>query len=65
MEFRRVRSDVEIGIDGGIKEGNIARIAQCGADVIFVGSAIYLQPEPGESFRHLRVLAEQGSWNRV
>ena len=65
MEFRRVRSDVEIGIDGGIKESNIARIAQCGADVIFVGSAIFLKPDPGESFRHLQVLAEQGSRNRV
>jgi len=60
VELRSARSDVEIGVDGGIKEGNIAQIARAGIDVIYVGSAIFLQPQPGESFRHLLALA-QGS----
>lgn len=64
-EFRNSGYTAEIGIDGGIKESNIVRIAQSGADVIFVGSAIFLQPEPGKSFRHLQALAEQGWRNRV
>jgi len=64
-EFRNSGYTAEIGIDGGIKESNIVRIAQSGADVIFVGSAIFLQPEPGKSFRHLQNLAEQGWRNRV
>lgn len=55
--FRKAQPGLEIGIDGGIKEGNIARIARSGVDVIYVGSAIFLQPQPGESFRRLQALA--------
>jgi ribulose-phosphate 3-epimerase len=57
-EFRRTQPDLETGIDGGIKEGNIAQIARSGVDVICVGSAILQQPQPGESFRRLLALAE-------
>jgi ribulose-phosphate 3-epimerase len=58
VAFRSAQPNLEIGIDGGIKEGNIAQIARSGVDVIYVGSAIYLQPEPAESFRRLLALAE-------
>ena len=64
-EFRSACPDAEIGIDGGIKESNIARIARAGADVIYVGSAIFVQPQPGESFRHLLSLAQKGSQHRT
>ena len=56
-ELRSARPDIEIGVDGGIKESNIAEIARAGVDVIYVGSAIFLQPQPGESFRRLQALA--------
>ena len=59
-ELRGTRPDIEIGVDGGIKESNITKVAQTGVDVIYVGSAIFRQPQPGESFRHLQALA-QGS----
>jgi ribulose-phosphate 3-epimerase len=49
---------MEIGIDGGIKESNIALIARSGVDVICVGSAIFREPQPGESYRRIRALAE-------
>jgi ribulose-phosphate 3-epimerase len=58
-ELRRIRPDIEIGIDGGIKESNIVQIAQLGVDVIYAGSAILLQPEPAESYRHLLALARE------
>ena len=61
VEFRSTHPGIEIGIDGGIKESNIAQIAQSGVDVIYVGSAIFLQPQPGESFRYLQTLAQEGS----
>ncbi len=64
IELRNSRPGVEIGVDGGIKEGNIAQCARIGVDVIYVGSAIFLQPQPGESFRHLVDLAEEGSRHR-
>ena len=58
VAFHKVYPDIEAGIDGGIKETNIAEVARSGVDVIFVGSAIFLQPEPSESFRRLQALAE-------
>lgn len=64
-EFRRVHLDIEIGIDGGIKESNIVQITRAKADVICVGSAIFLQPDPAASFRHLQSLVKQASQNRT
>lgn len=58
-ELRSARPDLEIGVDGGIKENNITQVARVGVDVIYVGSAIFLHPQPGESFRHLLALAQE------
>ena len=58
-ELRGARPDLEIGVDGGIKENNITQVARAGVDVIYVGSAIFLHPQPGESFRHLLALAQE------
>ncbi|MFC2052429.1 ribulose-phosphate 3-epimerase [Chloroflexota bacterium] len=65
VELRSSRTEMEIGVDGGIKESNIARVAQFGVDVIYVGSAIFLQPQPGESFRRLSALAREGWRNKA
>lgn len=59
-ELRRMRPEIEIGVDGGIKEANITEVAKSGVNVIYVGSAVFLQPQPGESYRRLLALA-QGS----
>jgi len=59
-ELRNAVPTMEIGVDGGIKESNIAQVAQAGVDIIYVGSAIFLQPKPGESFQHLQKLANKG-----
>ena len=56
--FRKAQPEMEIAIDGGIKEGNIAQIAQSGVDIICVGSAIFMQPDPAESYHHLQAMAE-------
>ncbi len=61
VEFRSAQPGVETGIDGGIKESNIAQVARSRPDVIYVGSAIFLQPQPDESFRRLLTLAKEGS----
>ncbi len=57
VAFRKACLNVETGIDGGIKEENIARIASSGVDVIYVGSAIFRQPQPAEAYRRLAALA--------
>ena len=56
--FRRAHPVKSIGIDGGIKESNVSEIAASGVDDICVGSAIFLQPDPGEAYRRLTRLAE-------
>jgi ribulose-phosphate 3-epimerase len=48
---------METGIDGGIKENNIAQIARSGVDVICVGSGIFMQSDPAASYRRLTELA--------
>jgi len=63
-ELRNTEAMVEIGVDGGIKEGNIAHVASIGVDVIYAGSAIFMQPKPDESYNHLQLLAEEGSRQR-
>ncbi|MFC2069266.1 ribulose-phosphate 3-epimerase, partial [Chloroflexota bacterium] len=60
IELRSAGFDMEIGIDGGIKETNIDEVARLGVDVIYVGSAIFMQPQPEESFRRLLAIAEEG-----
>jgi ribulose-phosphate 3-epimerase len=58
IEFRKIYPKKETGIDGGIKESNIAQAAKSGVDVICVGSAIFIQPDPAASYRHLTELAK-------
>lgn len=48
-ELRKNRPDLEIGLDGGIKKGNIVEVVRSGADVFYVGSAIFLQPNQLQS----------------
>jgi ribulose-phosphate 3-epimerase len=56
--FRRAFLRVETGIDGGVKEKNIAEIAGTGVNNIYVGSAIFLQPDPTAAYRRLNLLAQ-------
>lgn len=65
VEFCHTQPNIETGIDGGIKESNIVQIARSGIDVIFVGSAIFLQPQPADSFRRLQDLAQEISQNKA
>jgi ribulose-phosphate 3-epimerase len=58
VAFHRAYPKMETGIDGGIKENNIGQIARTGVNVIYIGSAIFLQPDPAGSYRRLTALAE-------
>jgi len=57
LAVRRVYPDLELGIDGGIKEGNLVNVARAGFDTICVGSAIFRAPDPAASYRRLSQLA--------
>jgi ribulose-phosphate 3-epimerase len=56
--FRKAYPKMEIGIDGGVKEDNIVRIAQSGVDVICIGSALFRQPQPAVAYRRLTALVK-------
>jgi len=58
-ELRHIRPEIEIGVDGGIKENNIVEIASAGVDYICVGSAVFLQPDPAASYRRLQSLVQE------
>jgi ribulose-phosphate 3-epimerase len=60
-DFRPACPDMEISIDGGIKKSNIARVAMSGVNSICVGSAIFLNEKPSESYNLLVALANGGS----
>jgi ribulose-phosphate 3-epimerase len=61
VEFRKLYPKKETGIDGGVKESNIGEIARTGVDVIFIGSAIFLQPDPAGAYRRLTGLAQDSA----
>jgi ribulose-phosphate 3-epimerase len=61
VELRARKPNLEVGVDGGIKESNIAEVAKLGVDCICVGSAIFVQPEPAGAFRRLQSLVDQAS----
>jgi ribulose-phosphate 3-epimerase len=53
LAARHGREDLLIGIDGGIKKGNIADVARMGADIIVTGSAVYDGKTPEENARYM------------
>jgi len=56
--LRQNEPDIEIGVDGGIKESNIVQIALTGVDVLYIGSAIFLQSHPAEKYREFMALVQ-------
>ncbi|MHB8105512.1 MAG: ribulose-phosphate 3-epimerase [Dehalococcoidales bacterium] len=56
VTFRETFPEMEIGIDGGIKENNIIEIARTGVNAICVGSAIFNRPSPAAAYRSLAIL---------
>ncbi|MBN1188930.1 MAG: ribulose-phosphate 3-epimerase [Dehalococcoidales bacterium] len=52
-KLRKARPFMALSIDGGIKENNILKVAGSGVNEICVGSAVFSQPDPAESYRRL------------
>ncbi len=58
-EVRFACPGVEIGMDGGIKESNLVKVARHGLDTICIGSAIFGQQDPPASYLRLTDLARE------
>ena len=56
---KKIKREIEIGWDGGVNIGNIRTIAQGGATVIDVGSAIANDPNPADAYAKLSAEAEK------
>ncbi len=59
--FRKEYPDMQIGLDGGVNGDTIPLIVKAGVDVIYIGSAIYRQPDPAEAYRRLAALANDNA----
>jgi ribulose-phosphate 3-epimerase len=57
-EFRKTYFKTLTGLDGGVKETNIADIARAGVDEICVGSAIFQAADPAAAYRKLTDMAQ-------
>lgn len=60
-EFKSLYPGMKTGIDGGIKESNITQVARAGVNFIYIGSAIFHQKNPADSYRRLSALAREAS----
>ncbi len=52
-ELKAKRPEVEVGVDGGIKQDNIDEVLEAGVDFVCVGSGIFAQADPKRSFIEL------------
>jgi ribulose-phosphate 3-epimerase len=59
VTLRHYYPSIEIGVDGGINETNILQVARAGADLLYVGSAIFLHPQPTEKYLNLLTLLQK------
>lgn len=57
--IRQIRSDVEIGWDGGANLQNTRALSHSGIDVINVGAAITTSPDPAKAFADLTAELEK------
>ena len=51
--IRTIKSEVEIGWDGGVNLQNARALAHSGIDVLNVGAAISTAPDPAKAFADL------------
>ena len=57
--IKKIKPTIEIGWDGGANIKNIRTIAQAGASVINVGSAIFDSPDPAKAYTDLVAESEK------
>ena len=56
QRLKKMAAKVKIEVDGGINADNIKQVAQAGADILVVGSAIVKQPDFGRAIENLKRL---------
>ena len=54
---RELGCEVDIGVDGGIKESTVERVARAGADIFVMGSACFTAEDPAKAMATVKELA--------
>ena len=57
-QVRSLCADVEIAVDGGVKEANVVDVARRGVDTVCVGSAVFSTADPKSSYLRLVSLVQ-------
>jgi len=61
----RYNAAFRIGVDGGVDAGNMAVLAQAGANTFVAGTSIFHTSDPAAATRHLRKLAAEAISQKV
>jgi ribulose-phosphate 3-epimerase len=61
----RYNASFRIEVDGGVDLGNLAELAQAGANTFVAGTSIFHQPDPAAATRQLRKLATEALSQKV
>jgi len=59
LDARRSRAD--LSVDGGVDRTTLPRVVRAGATVLVAGAAIFGTPDPEQTTRDLRALAQQAA----
>lgn len=58
-ELKQMRSELEVGWDGGVNLNNTAELAMGGVDVLNAGGFIQNNPDPAKAFAELQRVADE------
>jgi ribulose-phosphate 3-epimerase len=61
----RYNGGFRIEVDGGVDSGNVAALAQAGANTFVAGTSIFHTPDPAEAVRQIRKLATDALTQRA
>jgi|SRR3989338_1083389 len=61
--LRAMHPTINIDVDGGVNEDNIAQIVRAGANILCVGSAVFGNGDPKQNILTLKELAENADLN--
>jgi ribulose-phosphate 3-epimerase len=62
QHIKQQKYSVQIGVDGGVNQETITHVAQAGADVLIMGSALFKTPSYSNTVKQFRAALAQGGY---
>lgn len=60
--IKQKKYPIQIGVDGGVNQETIAQVAQAGADVLIIGSALFKSQSYSNTVKQFRAALAQGGY---